>query len=234
MILRYFLLIVVLFFISLSTSHAFTHEVWTSELYDHILKHHGKKAEQRARLLQKIIKSEKNKPVEEELRTVNDFFNQVKWVSDILHWGKKDYWQTPMQTLIEFKGDCEDIALAKYTTLRVLGYTEEQLRMLYVISKQGPHMVLLFYKTPRSTPLILDSLISKITTPDKRKDLRAIYEFNSKQEWVTNKKLNRHREVLHSHLKLRDSLEIRIKANRLHLQSHNNGIPVVPFDLSNL
>ncbi len=31
--------------------------------------------------------------------------------------GQKDYWATPEETLRGFKGDCEDIAIAKYFSL---------------------------------------------------------------------------------------------------------------------
>jgi len=54
-----------------------------------------------------------------QLEVVNDFFNrQIPFVEDIVHWRQHDYWATPMETLTSNGGDCEDLAIAKYFTLK--------------------------------------------------------------------------------------------------------------------
>jgi len=54
----------------------------------------------------------------DKLELVNDFMNQPRFVSDIDHWGKEDYWATPIEFLSTNGGDCEDFSIAKYFTLR--------------------------------------------------------------------------------------------------------------------
>ncbi|MES2635750.1 MAG: transglutaminase, partial [Pseudomonadota bacterium] len=46
------------------------------------------------------------------------------------------------------------------------------------------HMVLSYYQTPQSEPLILDNLISEILPASSRKDLSPIFSFNDKGLWV--------------------------------------------------
>jgi len=49
-------------------------------------------------------------------------------------------------------------------------------------------MVLSYYKTKHSSPLILDNLTSKITSAEKRKDLLPVYSFNDTGLWLERKK----------------------------------------------
>ena len=83
----------------------------------------------------------------EKLEKVNRFFNQVNFVSDAIHWQKKDYWATPIEFLASDGGDCEDFALAKYFTLKMLGVPEKKLNLTYVKAWKlnQSHMVLTYY-----------------------------------------------------------------------------------------
>ncbi|TAK40553.1 MAG: sulfate adenylyltransferase, partial [Betaproteobacteria bacterium] len=74
----------------------------------------------------------KKLPEAEKLRLVNDFMNLTQFVSDLKHWGKEDYWATPIEFLSTDAGDCEDYSIAKYFTLRALGVPDEKLRITYV------------------------------------------------------------------------------------------------------
>ena len=48
-------------------------------------------------------------------------------------------------------------------------------------------MVLSYFKTPYSIPLILDSINFKIFPADKRKDLTPIYNFNGESLYHTSR-----------------------------------------------
>jgi len=130
---------------------------------------------------------------EERLRAVNEFINlSVRFSSDTVIWGKADYWATPLETLGRGMGDCEDFAIAKYTTLKLLGVAGEKLRLTYVKARLGgsysqitqAHMVLSYYPTPTSEPLILDNLVSDINPASQRTDLAPIFSFSSENLWV--------------------------------------------------
>jgi len=133
--------------------------------------------------------------IDEKLKRVNEFFNRrVGWGEDLSVWGISDYWATPMDTLGKGEGDCEDFAIAKYFTLINLGVPLESLRLVYVKIKANvldndnvaqAHMVLAYYKTADSDPLILDNQITEITPASRRKDLTPIFSFNSEGYYLT-------------------------------------------------
>jgi predicted transglutaminase-like cysteine proteinase len=125
----------------------------------------------------------------EKLESVNSFFNQLEFVDDIYHWGKKDYWATPQEMLTSNGGDCEDFATAKYFTLRQLDIPDDKMRLTYVkaLKLKEPHMVLSFYTEPTADPLILDSLVKEILFASERTDLIPIYSFNGQGLWLAKK-----------------------------------------------
>lgn len=63
---------------------------------------------------------------------VNQFFNQLPYISDQENYGVSEYWASPLQ-FMQNGGDCEDFAIAKYVTLKFLGYGDQHLRIMAVI-----------------------------------------------------------------------------------------------------
>jgi predicted transglutaminase-like cysteine proteinase len=129
----------------------------------------------------------------EKLKQINHFFNQkIEFGEDIDVWGKSDYWATPLESIGRLAGDCEDYSIAKYTFLKILNVPNEKLRLTYVRAEMMSqerkvvlaHMVLSYYATPQSEPLILDSLNPEIRPSSSRKDLNPIFSFNDKGLWV--------------------------------------------------
>lgn len=146
----------------------------------------------RTRLLawQNLVQSENSLKELAKLEKVNDFFNQFAFVSDAVHWQKKDYWATPIEFLASKGGDCEDFALAKYFTLKKLGIEEAKLNMTYVKAWQlnQAHMVVTYYETPASEPLVLDNLVKKIEPASKRTDLLPVFSFNGSSLWISKER----------------------------------------------
>ena len=101
-------------------------------------------------------------------------------------WGVKDYWATPLEFLSRGAGDCEDYSIAKYFTLKELGVSEKKMRITYVkaLKLRQAHMVLTYFETPRSVPLVLDNLIPTIKPATQRKDLLPVYSFNGSGLWL--------------------------------------------------
>jgi len=134
----------------------------------------------RFRYYYKLLDSIKDLPERKLLTEVNDFWNGVRYAGDIAVWGKKDYWATPYEFLLKDRGDCEDYVIAKYFTLKKLGIDTKRLYFVYVRVKgyKLPHMVLAYFETPESDPLILDSLNLKIFRASERKDIIPVYTFN--------------------------------------------------------
>ena len=125
----------------------------------------------------------------EKLEKVNSFFNKnIVFVSDIDNYGVEDYWATPVEALSTGGGDCEDYAIAKYFSLKMMGVAEEKLRIAYVKSLQYNmfHMVMLYYSNPGADPLVLDNLVDSIKPASERRDLLPIFTFNGTGLWLAH------------------------------------------------
>lgn len=153
------------------------------------VKRYGSRARLRLNSWHKVVIKSAKKTEMEKLKAVNYFFNRIRYVSDKRHWGRKDYWATPVEMLASNGADCEDFAIAKYFTLKELGVKEEKLKIMYVKATRfdpvnQAHMVLAYYKTPSSVPLLLDNLISKIKPATQRRDLIPVYAFSGQGLWL--------------------------------------------------
>ncbi len=137
-------------------------------------------AKKRFMYLQKTLDSVKNEDELSKLKAVNDYYNGVRYTSDMKLYKKSDYWATPWEFLGKDRGDCEDYVISKYFALVYLGIDSKKLFFTYVKSTKfkETHMVLTYFKTPRSEPLVLDNNNFKIFPASKRKDLIPIYNFN--------------------------------------------------------
>lgn len=154
---------------------------------------YGAEARQDVVELNQLVQKLRPASDQEKLRKVNDFFNhKIRFTDDYSLWGQSDYWATPLESLGRQSGDCEDFSIAKYVFLKVLNIDNNRLRLTYVraeILHDGSktlqaHMVLSYYETPQSEPLILDNLIPEILPASSRKDLSPIFSFNDKGIWV--------------------------------------------------
>ena len=113
----------------------------------------------------------------DEVEKINWEINKIRYVSDENAYGKKDHWATPEETKTNGFGDCEDYAIAKYFALIKTGVDVDQLKIAYVESKIGPHMILL-YLDEKNTEWVLDNMYRRVLKLTHRKDLKEIYRFN--------------------------------------------------------
>jgi predicted transglutaminase-like cysteine proteinase len=151
---------------------------------------YGKEARSLLVALEDLIVQSSNHTDLEKLELVNDFFNQMEFVDDITHWGEKDYWATPIEFLGTRGGDCEDFSIAKYFTLKAMGFEEDNLNLTYVkaLNYNVHHMVLTYYSTPSAEPLVLDNLVREIKPASQRTDLIPIYSFNGIGLWLAKER----------------------------------------------
>jgi predicted transglutaminase-like cysteine proteinase len=142
----------------------------------------------RGKALNDLLDQLAGKEVRQQLAEVNRFFNQFSYKEDKQLWGQEDYWATPEEFIGSNGGDCEDYVVAKYFVLRSLGVADEHLYLTYVraVKENRAHMVLSYFETPKSTPLILDNYNPRILPADKRRDLLPVYSFNAKSLFLTN------------------------------------------------
>ncbi len=164
--------------------------LFTEKKLQQIQQKFGNRAIKRFLNWKKLVDASQNKTEIEKLKLVNNFFNsQIRWVSDEKLWKKKDYWATPVETLLRSAGDCEDFTIIKYFTLSALGIPISRLKLNYVkaIKYNQAHMVLTYTKNKRSMPLVLDNINKRILPANQRKDLKPVYSFNGEGLWVEKK-----------------------------------------------
>lgn len=151
---------------------------------------YGPRAGKRANAWFNVVDSAQGLSDKEKLAKVNTFFNLFTFVDDIKLWGDSNYWATPMEFIGVAGGDCEDFSIAKYFTLLQLGIPDEKLRitMVKATTVNQYHMVLAYYETPGSVPLVLDNLDKAIKPATQRRDLLPVYSFNGKQLWLNKEK----------------------------------------------
>lgn len=171
------LLVFVLFFSCLYAKEPYV----DGELLTRITKKYKVFAKKRFIYLQKTLDSIQDENDLEKLKAVNEFYNGVRYSTDKKIYKKKDYWATPWEFLGKDRGDCEDYVISKYFALIYVGVDAKKLFFTYVRSTKfdEPHMVLTYFKTPHSEPLILDNNNHRIFPASKRKDLIPIYNFNA-------------------------------------------------------
>jgi predicted transglutaminase-like cysteine proteinase len=143
-----------------------------------------------------MIAETRTQPDTVKLRRTNDFINnRILFEDDIVVWRKIDYWATPLELFGKQAGDCEDFAIAKYITLLLLDIPMEKLRLVYararvsgVSSTSGKqtqaHMVLSYFATPSTEPLVLDNLTDEIRPANRRPDLFPVFSFNHAGLWM--------------------------------------------------
>jgi len=155
-----------------------------------IMQFYGERAGKRVTAWRNIINDNASQDIDTKLQEVNDFFNQLIFIDDIKLWGKEDFWATPLEFLGVGAGDCEDFSIAKYFSLRELGVADNKLRLVYVkaLELNQFHMVVAYYPTPSSVPLLLDNLDGEIKPATKRPDLLPIYSFNASKLWLMKQK----------------------------------------------
>ena len=157
-------------------SHVF--KPWQDEVFVAIGREYGPAAEKRFRALMDIILANHDKSVMEKLKLTNDTLNNIPWIADPDIWKREDYWATPFETLATFGGDCEDIAIAKYAMLVLLGIPDENLGFAYVVNRnQEKHMLLIYSENEESPVYVLDNEVPEVLTAEERRDFVAIYVF---------------------------------------------------------
>jgi predicted transglutaminase-like cysteine proteinase len=152
--------------------------------------YYGERARKRGKAWFRLMNESSHSKENEQLINVNDFFNLLYFIEDSKLWGESNYWARPIEFIGANAGDCEDFAIAKYFTLLELGIPDEKMRitMVKAVTLEQYHMVVAYYDTPGSVPLILDNINSKIEPANKRDDLIPVYSFNGKQLWLNKKK----------------------------------------------
>ncbi len=122
-------------------------------------------------------------PLDQMVLQVNEMANKVKYIGDNKNWGKSDYWETPVEFFTR-GGDCEDFAIAKYSSLRALGVPDDRMRIAIVkdMEKNLPHAILIVYGD--SNTYVLDNQIKTVRTTGSIGHYKPIFSINRSAWWL--------------------------------------------------
>ncbi len=160
----------------------------SDEMLAHLENRYSSQAYERGLAVNRLLAQLEGRDVMTQLTEVNRFFNQFTYLEDLDLWGQHDYWATPTEFIGTQKGDCEDFVIAKYFALRKLGVPDDRLYLTYAkeLRRNIAHMVLSYFETPGSVPLILDNYNPEILRAIERQDLLPVYSFNARSLFLTN------------------------------------------------
>ena len=188
-----FISFVLISFSSLFSTASKTFNIDQEQL-NSIEKKFGTQGKNRVEEWDSMMESSKDESILNKIKNVNDFFNQITYQSDSIHWKKQDYWATPFEFMGSGAGDCEDYAIAKYFSLIKLGVPDDKLRITYVSYKKSnsafeeAHMVLTYYHKVGMEPVVLDNIDKVLQVASKRTDLKPVYSFNASGLWQAKTK----------------------------------------------
>lgn len=132
---------------------------------------------------QKFLYSLASLSPEEKMRRVNRFHNETRYILDIVNWSISDYWASPYQ-FFDRDGDCEDYAIAKFMSLRALGFSNDQLRIVVLrdLNLRIAHAVLVVDLD--GTKYVLDNQIDDAVPDTVIRHYRPIYSVNETHWWL--------------------------------------------------
>jgi predicted transglutaminase-like cysteine proteinase len=125
-------------------------------------------------------------PRAQQIDAVNRYINSVRYVEDSRNYHKSDQWATPIEFLTR-GGDCEDFAIAKFASLRALGFSSDQLRIAIVQDKikNVPHAILIVYDGGHT--YVLDNQDKSVRDADSINRYKPIFSLNSNNWWLHKK-----------------------------------------------
>ncbi len=118
----------------------------------------------------------------DQLDRVNAYMNKFPYIDDITNWGRANYWEAPLEFLHK-SGDCKDYAIAKYMSLRYLGWPVDALRLVVVrdMNLSADHAIAAVYFNDQI--LVLDNQIRDVTNADNIHHYRPYYSINEENWW---------------------------------------------------
>ncbi len=121
--------------------------------------------------------------IKAQLTLVNLYWNQYPYREDIRVYKTEDYWAIPDE-MVKNSGDCEDYSIAKYYTLKDLGYPTDKMRIVVVLEtiRNIAHAVLAVYTD--DDVYILDNLSNRIFSHSVLKNYDPRFSINESWRWV--------------------------------------------------
>lgn len=132
---------------------------------------------------QAFLKSIKPLPVMQQIKQVNRYANEKKYILDFENYGIADYWATPKEFLVN-SGDCEDYAIIKMLSMKWLGYDIDMMRVVIVqdTNLRIAHAVMAIENN--NDIFILDNQIDEVISHADIFHYVPVYSVNESHWWM--------------------------------------------------
>ena len=119
----------------------------------------------------------------DKITAVNRFMNEAEYITDIRNWNMADYWAT-VREFLRKDGDCEDYAIAKYYSLKALGFSVSNMRVVVLedTNLNTAHAVLAV--SLEGETMILDNQMPDVVNATSIVHYRPIYSINEQAWWL--------------------------------------------------
>ncbi len=122
-----------------------------------------------------------------QVALVNRIANKSPYITDDVNYGQSDYWATPSEFLAR-SGDCEDYAIFKFFSLRLLGLENEKMRIVVVRDNmRGIAHAVLAVELDDGT-YILDNQVKGIKPERRVNRYTPYYSFNETVGWLHSRR----------------------------------------------
>jgi predicted transglutaminase-like cysteine proteinase len=131
------------------------------------------------------IETARNKPVTEQLASINSAVNRaITYTRDQDIYGKRDYWATPQETIAAGKGDCEDFAILKMAALKAAGVPAESMTLVVLRDQRRNLFHAVLAVTTERGQYILDNLRMDVPRDTALNDYQALYSMNGDRTFI--------------------------------------------------
>jgi predicted transglutaminase-like cysteine proteinase len=119
----------------------------------------------------------------QQLLAVNHEINKRRYVGDTANYGLEDYWASAGEFLLRDSGDCEDYAIIKFLSLKRLGWSDRELRLVAVkdLQLRIGHAVLIAFDGGKAW--LLDNQIGAVTDAREVDHYQPLYSINESAWW---------------------------------------------------
>ncbi len=118
-----------------------------------------------------------------QLDAVNRYVNAREYVPDETNWGVKDHWATPGEFFAR-SGDCEDFAIVKYLSLKRLGWTDQELRIVAVEDRRLGIGHAIVVASVGGQTYALDNQLASVLETEKLAHYSPVYSINLTYWWL--------------------------------------------------
>lgn len=116
---------------------------------------------------------------------VNTAINRLlTYREDIQLWRRAEFWATPLESLDKGAGDCEDFAILKYWSLRMLGFEDRDMRVTVLRDSATRLYHAVLAVNFGKDWLILDNRFSRVRLQRDLPNYRPLYSVNRTGQWA--------------------------------------------------